>query len=96
MTHATAGSREVLVGKNRTKLEKIRRNEEYALKYKKRKKKPSSGSRAGAPPTSAGRVSSRPDFPAVCSACAAPTTLPFEPTNGKPVYCRPCFTAVRA
>lgn len=85
--------------KNRTKLDKIRRNEEYALKYKKRKKKPSAA-RSRPPESSgfggAGRFSSRQDFPAVCSACSAPTTLPFEPTNGKPVYCRPCFVQLRA
>lgn len=87
------------MGKNKTKLEKIRRNEEYALKYKKRKKK-SSAARSRAPEAPSlggvGRFSSRPDYPAICSACSTATTLPFEPTNGKPVYCRPCFTQLRA
>ena len=28
---------------------------------------------------------------AVCTACDAVTSLPFRPTPGRPVYCRPCF-----
>jgi CxxC-x17-CxxC domain-containing protein len=26
-----------------------------------------------------------------CSACAAETTVPFKPTQGRPVLCRSCF-----
>ena len=26
-----------------------------------------------------------------CSACGSDTTVPFKPTQGKPVLCRPCF-----
>jgi CxxC-x17-CxxC domain-containing protein len=33
----------------------------------------------------------RPQYPAVCAACGNETTVPFEPTAGKPVYCRDCF-----
>ncbi|MYF04141.1 MAG: DEAD/DEAH box helicase, partial [Holophagales bacterium] len=29
---------------------------------------------------------------AVCSACDSPTTVPFRPAPGRPVYCRACFT----
>src|SRR3989454_10045849 len=28
---------------------------------------------------------------AVCSQCGKQTTLPFRPTQGRPVYCRECF-----
>jgi CxxC-x17-CxxC domain-containing protein len=32
-------------------------------------------------------------YPAVCSECGAETEVPFNPTPGKPVYCRDCFQA---
>ncbi|MGH7753114.1 MAG: CxxC-x17-CxxC domain-containing protein [Gemmatimonadales bacterium] len=28
---------------------------------------------------------------AVCSDCGKETTVPFKPTEGRPVYCRDCF-----
>lgn len=28
---------------------------------------------------------------AVCSCCGKETTLPFRPTQGRPVFCRECF-----
>jgi CxxC-x17-CxxC domain-containing protein len=36
-----------------------------------------------------------PRFEVECSACGTKTTVPFEPTNGRPVYCRPCYGAMR-
>ena len=30
-------------------------------------------------------------FPAVCAACNKETEVPFEPRNGRPVYCSDCF-----
>ena len=30
-------------------------------------------------------------YPAVCSQCGKETEVPFQPTAGKPVYCRECF-----
>lgn len=30
-------------------------------------------------------------YPATCSECGQPTEVPFNPTPGKPVYCRDCF-----
>ena len=30
-----------------------------------------------------------------CAHCGQPTTVPFYPSQGRPVYCRPCFTATR-
>jgi CxxC-x17-CxxC domain-containing protein len=34
---------------------------------------------------------SRTMYAAVCSNCGRDTEVPFEPTTGKPVYCRECF-----
>jgi CxxC-x17-CxxC domain-containing protein len=28
---------------------------------------------------------------AICAACGTPTTVPFEPRQGREVYCRECF-----
>lgn len=30
-------------------------------------------------------------YPAVCSACGKETTVPFQPTGEKPVFCRDCY-----
>jgi len=35
-------------------------------------------------------------YPAICSECGAETKVPFQPTGGKPVYCRECFQAKRS
>jgi CxxC-x17-CxxC domain-containing protein len=32
---------------------------------------------------------------AVCSQCGRTTTVPFRPTQGRPVYCRECFLSRR-
>ena len=31
----------------------------------------------------------------VCAECGAETTVPFEPREGRPVYCRECYTKQR-
>jgi len=33
--------------------------------------------------------------PAVCAACGKETEVPFEPRDGRPVYCRECFAQTR-
>lgn len=33
----------------------------------------------------------RKDFHVVCAECGRATTVPFKPTQGKPVLCRDCF-----
>ena len=33
----------------------------------------------------------RQQYAAVCASCGNETTVPFEPTSGRPVYCRDCF-----
>lgn len=87
------------MGKNKTKAEKAKRNLEYAKKFKKRR----SSSRGGRPPfrpspaqgpaAPSGQTTERASFEAVCTTCGAQTTVPFEPTPGKPVLCRTCFVA---
>ena len=31
-------------------------------------------------------------YSVTCDGCGRPTQVPFNPTNGKPVYCRECYT----
>lgn len=33
----------------------------------------------------------RPKFDAVCSECGQQTQVPFQPSEGRPVYCRECY-----
>ena len=42
-----------------------------------------------------GYTSSRQMFPAVCATCGKSTTVPFEPRQGRPVYCSDCYRKVR-
>lgn len=34
-------------------------------------------------------------FDVKCTSCGKSTTVPFEPTKGKPVYCKTCFAKRR-
>jgi CxxC-x17-CxxC domain-containing protein len=34
-------------------------------------------------------------FPATCSRCGKTTEVPFEPREGRSVYCRDCYSTVR-
>ena len=34
-------------------------------------------------------------YPAVCASCGTNTEVPFEPRQGRPVYCRECYEAQR-
>ena len=34
-------------------------------------------------------------FPATCAECGKDTEVPFEPTDGRPVYCSDCYKKVR-
>ncbi|WP_006715059.1 zinc-ribbon domain containing protein [Desulfitobacterium metallireducens] len=41
-----------------------------------------------------GGYNSRPQremFPATCANCGKETTVPFQPTGDRPVYCRECY-----
>jgi CxxC-x17-CxxC domain-containing protein len=35
-------------------------------------------------------------YDAICDACGRATTVPFQPSEGRPVYCTECFQAQRA
>jgi len=43
-----------------------------------------------------GYSSGRQMFPAVCADCGKETSVPFEPRQGRPVYCSDCYRKVRA
>ena len=51
-----------------------------------------SESRGGSYGTSQGRV----ETATVCSQCGRETTVPFRPTQGRPVLCRECFQTKNA
>ena len=34
-------------------------------------------------------------FPAVCAECGKETEVPFEPREGRPVYCSECYSKVK-
>jgi CxxC-x17-CxxC domain-containing protein len=38
----------------------------------------------------------RPETRTTCSQCGEPTTVPFKPTQGRPVLCRVCFKQQKA
>ena len=42
-----------------------------------------------------GYNSPRQMFPAVCAECSKETEVPFEPREGRPVYCRDCYNKVK-
>ena len=41
-------------------------------------------------------TSTRSETRAMCSQCGKETTVPFKPTQGRPVYCRECYQQRRA
>jgi CxxC-x17-CxxC domain-containing protein len=43
----------------------------------------------------ANRTASRVETRITCSACGTATTVPFRPTQGRPVLCRSCFVQKR-
>ena len=34
-------------------------------------------------------------FPAICAECGKETEVPFEPRQGRPVYCSECYSKIR-
>lgn len=68
--------------------EKEFRNEPKRCKACKNKRQSGSQEKGGAP----GRV----ETSAVCSQCGRETTVPFRPTQGRPVFCRQCFQGRKA
>jgi CxxC-x17-CxxC domain-containing protein len=68
--------------------EKDFRNEPKRCKACKLKRQNSPSDRG----SSAGRV----ETSAICSQCGRETTVPFRPTQGRPVFCRECFQSRKA
>ena len=48
-------------------------------------------SKRAARPVGAGAVRERVETVTTCSACGKETTVPFKPTQGRPVFCKECF-----
>ena len=42
-----------------------------------------------------GYRSQRRMYPAVCAECGKDTEVPFEPREGRPVYCSECYNSVK-
>ncbi|MFC1999842.1 CxxC-x17-CxxC domain-containing protein [Chloroflexota bacterium] len=42
-----------------------------------------------------GFTTGRQMYPTVCADCGKDTQVPFEPRNGRPVYCSDCYAKVR-
>lgn len=34
-------------------------------------------------------------YPAICAECGQETQVPFEPRQGRPVYCRDCYNKIK-
>jgi len=45
--------------------------------------------------SSSGYTPRRQLFPAVCAECGKATEVPFEPSQGRPVYCSDCYRKLR-
>ena len=43
-----------------------------------------------------GQTNHRTETTTTCTQCGKETTVPFRPTQGRPVYCRECFQQRRA
>jgi CxxC-x17-CxxC domain-containing protein len=50
----------------------------------------------GAAPAVRPNRSAKVETQATCSGCGKQTTVPFRPTQGRPVFCRECFQSRRA
>ena len=44
---------------------------------------------------SSGHRPQREMYAAVCASCGKDTQVPFEPRNGRPVYCSDCYAAMK-
>src|SRR6266576_2195192 len=49
--------------------------------------RPRTRSQTGTTWTDGERVTSR----VICDSCGTSTTVPFEPVEGRPIWCKPCF-----
>jgi CxxC-x17-CxxC domain-containing protein len=48
-------------------------------------------SKRAARPVGSGVARERVETTTTCSACGKETTVPFKPTQGRPVFCKECF-----
>ncbi|MBI4180740.1 MAG: zinc-ribbon domain containing protein [Chloroflexi bacterium] len=53
------------------------------------------GGRGGSSSGSGYNRAPRQMFPAVCAECGKETEVPFEPREGRPVYCSDCYSKTR-
>jgi len=72
--------------------EKEFRNEPKRCRPCKAKRQSGSSERGGDRGGPPGRV----ETSAICSQCGRDTTVPFRPTQGRPVFCRQCFQGRKA
>ncbi len=70
------------------------RNEPKRCKNCKSKRASAPGGDRG--PRQFGHAGGKVETTATCSQCGRETTVPFRPTQGRPVFCRTCFQAQRA
>ena len=69
------------------------KNEPKRCKNCKSRRGQGGGDRAGG---GGGGGYARSETKTTCSQCGKETTVPFKPTQGRPVYCRECFQQRRA
>jgi CxxC-x17-CxxC domain-containing protein len=46
--------------------------------------------------SNSGRWLKKPEMQTTCAECGAETTVPFKPTQGRPVLCRSCFANAKS
>ena len=46
--------------------------------------------------TGSGERQARQMYPAVCATCGKETEVPFVPREGRPVYCRDCYSKTKS
>jgi CxxC-x17-CxxC domain-containing protein len=85
-------------GEQRFYQEKEFRNEPRRCRGCKAKRQNGSGHPGGARDgmRERGGGPGRVETSAVCSQCGRETTVPFRPTQGRPVFCRECFQSRKA
>ena len=68
----------------------------FADKGFKNEPKRCKGCKAKRAETGGGSGPARAETKTTCSQCGKETTVPFRPTQGRPVFCRECFQARRS
>ena len=68
---------------------------EKGFKNEPKRCKSCKGNRRSETPAPGARMPFRSVTVTVCSQCGKETTVPFKPTQGRPVFCRECFQQKR-